>query len=682
MANWLRSTWAQWALAVLLFSAASLFYMGPAITSCSTTTTAFNSDSSGGLAWFQWAGGNDLHWGFTDKSNFPAGEVIDRPQFISSQAFFIPYKILSALTAPICGLNLMLLLGYMATALLMFGLIRWLFKRTAIALFAGYAAAFVPFHQFKAQSHIVYASGAVFIAVLWAYLWFMQAPSYKRASLLAAAGAVGFYTDGYFVLFTAVTLGSLIFFGYLQKLFTVSWREGSKKAISQWLVYLKSHLRYLAWFVTLLAILLLPILYTYKYHSSEISGSLSAARSPIRIELKNYAARPVEFFVPQYNNPLMPDNYAPWRLNQQHNSNPTEDTLFLGYTVLALALVAIIASFTKKTRKIMLAEDISYRGLAVILGATVLTLFLFSLPYKYTFARILIKLTENWRVLSRFFLAIDPLVIILAAAGMFVLVRKWPRYIYLSFVGLCAVVLFLEYLTSPLRPHGDLYKDTPAIYQTLAKDDSVQEIAEYPLIALGSAPSTFTYAQVHGKKLVNANNSSLGRDAFHSAVAGLKDSQTLGVLKSIGVNVVTTLSLGNIAVAGLVEYAPNQEGPVRAYTIAENVQARGAVLLPNSGFFDLSVDNNQISHRSLRKDGTMEVRDTQTNKNATGRYRVVFNIEGQPGVAHLIVSQNGQVLWDGSLEQGRVEFSALGEAPITLGTTVAVDITNMEAVKE
>lgn len=665
--GYLSKSWAQWALAVLVFFSLSLFYMGPAITSCSTTTTAFNSDSTGGLAWFQWAGGNDLSWGHTDKSNYPVGELIDRPQFITSQAFFTPYKVLSSLTTPTCGLNLMLLAGYMTTALLMFGLIRWLFKRTAIAYFAGYAAAFVPFHQFKAQSHIVYASGAIFIAIIWTYLWFMQRPSYKRASALALISALGFYTDGYFVLFTAVLLGSLIFFTLVQKLFALK--------------YLRRQARYLVWFVGLLIIFLLPIVYTQKKHGAEIASSLSAARSNIYIEIKNYGARPVEFFVPGYSNPILPAGYQVWRLNQQHSSNPTEDMLFIGYSVAALGLLAIVAAFTKGTRKLKLKENISYRGLIVITGGSMLTLFLFSLPYKYTFARVLINLTDNWRVLSRFFLVIDPLAIILAAAGLYFLVRKWPRYLYLGFVGLCGVILFCEYLTSPLQPHGDLYKDSPKIYQTLAQDSSVKVIAEYPLIGLASAPSTFTFAQVHGKKLINANDSALSRDAFHSAVAGLGDKQTLGVLKARGVDVITTLALGKIAVAGLVNYNPGSDTSMaKAYRISDSVAARSAALLFSSGFFDLSVDDNQISHRVLRKNGKMNIINVKTNKTVAGQYLVSFDVQALSGVARLIVSQNHQVLWDGSLAQGTVEFSAAGNQPIELTASSVVDIINMEVL--
>ncbi len=679
MFNWsavrkhLSKTWVQWLLAVVVFFSISLFYMGPSITSCSTTTVAFNSDSTGGLAWFQWASGNHLTWGHTNKSNYPLGESINRPQFIASQAFDVPYRVLSTLSTPICGLNLMLLLGYMSTALLMFGFIKWLFKRVAIAYFAGYAAAFVPFHQFKAQSHVVYASSAVFIAVIWAYLWFLQKPSYKRAGATAAVSAIGFYTDGYFVLFTALLLGCLLFFSLAPKL------------LSNFKKFIKSQGRLVVWLAGLLLVLTLPVLYTEVKHGGQITGSLAAARSPIRIEQKIYGIRLVEFFLPSYNNPLLPSSYANWRIQNQHGSNPSEDTLFIGFTIAALAIVGVGAGLSKKTKYLMLKENLSYRRLVMISSGTILTLILFSLPYKYSLARVLVKLTDNWRVLSRFFLVIDPLLIILAAAGIYVLVKKWPRYLYIGFIGLLSALLFCEYLTSPLRPHGDLYKDSPQIYQTIAHDKSVKVIAEYPMIDLATEPMTFTYAQVHGKDLINANDSNITRDNFHAAIAGLHDKQTIGTLKARGVDLITTLGFDETYNPSLISYytpnvtAPHKRPLVFAYRIGSNVPVRSAVLETNSGFTALSVDPKEVSHRVLITGGTMGIQYIG-NGNRANQYSVSFGVQTlQPGSAKLTITQNKKVLWERLVTDVRVEFAAAGDQPIYLSTTAPVDITNMEA---
>lgn len=673
MRSWLHKTWAQWAVAVLVFFSISLFYMGPAITSCSTTTTAFNSDSTGGLAWFQWASGNHLGWGHTNKSNYPAGEAINRPQFIASEAFNAPYRVLSTLTTPICGLNLMLLLGYMSSALLMFGLIKWLFGRSAIAYFAGYAAAFVPFHQLKAQSHVVYASGAIFVAIIWAYLWLLQKPSLKRASLLAAVSAAGFYFDGYFVLLTAVLLGCLLFFWLAPEL------------LRNFRKFIKSQGRMLFWLASLLIILTLPVLYAEAKHGGQISSTLAAVRSPIRIEQKIYGARPVEFLLPSYNNPLLPTSYANWRIAHDHGSNPSEDTLYVGYTIAALALVGLIGALHKKSKDLKLKENLSYRRLVGISSGSILILVLFSLPYKYSLARVLIKLTDNWRVLSRFFLVIDPLLIILAAAGIYFLVKKWPRYLYLGFVGLLGGLLFCEYLASPLRPHGDLYQDSPQVYQTIAKDNSVKVIAEYPMIDLATEPSTFTYAQVHGKNLINANDSNLGRNSFHTAIAGLHDKQSIGVLKARGVDLITTLGFDESFNPSLVSYyTPNpatpHKGPlVFAYRISNDVQSRPAVLETNSGFSALSVDPKLISHRVLLTNGSMGIQNIGSG-NLASQYNVAFSVEAlQPSAVKLTITQNKKVLWDGQITETQIEFTAAGNQPIYLTTSGPLDVTNMEA---
>ncbi len=684
LSGFLSRAWTQWAIAFVVFLGISFFYMGPSITHCSTTTTAFRSDSTGGLAWFQWASGNRLSWGYTTKSNYPQGESVNRPQFISSQSFDIPYRFFATLTTPICGLNLMLLLSYMSTALVTFGFIRWLFNRTAIAYFAGYAAAYVPFHQFKAQSHIVYTYGSLFIGIVWAYLWYTRQPSFRRASVLAVVTALGFYFDGYFILFTGLLMGCLIFFDLAQRSFSNRSRltSGSKLA-SSLKTYTQKELRYTLWFLGLLLVLLLPIIYTQLKHAAEINTALAPGRSNIRIESKIYGARPIEFVVPSYNNPLLPASYAAWRLRQQHYSNPTESTLYVGYVIAALGLVGLLTAFARKTKGLKLTPNISYRSLVFIIAASTLTLFSFSLPYRYSLGHVLIKYTSIWRVLSRFFLVIDPLVIILAAAGLYIIVKNWPRYLYLGFVGLCSMILFAEYLITPLRPHGDLYKDTPQIYRQIANDNSVKLMVEYPLTDLSYTPITFTFQPVHNKNLINANDSAIGRDAFHTSIAGLNDKQTLGVLKTKGVDLITTLGINDRSNSSLISYSSGdssgkQDGlSIYSYRINKSVAPRSVTLVTSSGFFDLSIDRKQISHRVLRKSGTMNLQ-ALTKDGLEGAYLVSFEAKAtSPENSELTVAQNKRVLWKGLITDAPVEFMATAGQPIELTTTIPVDITNM-----
>jgi len=270
--KWYRQAWLQWVTAALVFFFISWFYMGSSIQSCSVNSVAFNSDTSGGNVWFQWADGNGLNWTYTQKSNYPIGESLNRPQFITSEAFDVPYRLLSALTSPICGENLMILLAYMSTALTMFGLIKWLLKKQAIAYFAGYAAAFVPYHQLN-YGHTSYMFEGVFVAMIWTFLWFLEKKSYKRLSLFAFLTAFAMYMDGYFVLVASLLAASLFGALFLRGTIVAIVKKG---LVGVALVYkklldnIKKYLRYLIVFGIITVILLVPILVVNKVDGSII----------------------------------------------------------------------------------------------------------------------------------------------------------------------------------------------------------------------------------------------------------------------------------------------------------------------------------------------------------------------------------------------------------------------------
>ena len=346
----LSNTKFQWLLAALILFSFSWMYMGSAIGSCSTATASLGSDSTGGIAWAQWAGGNDFEWGQTEKSNFPFGEKLDKPQFITSTFFIGMYKIFSVLTTPICGLNLIVLVGYMSTGLLMFGLIRWLFKRFDIAIFAAYAATFVPFHTIKAESHINYIYGSTFISLIWAFLWLLSKPTYIKAVVLGLVSSIGFYFDGYYILLSALLIIGLFGGQLLAELFKII--MGRKKLHTE-LVKSINRLKYTIVAGLILCVALVPILLVYKASGDAISQSLATVRSNIKAETLIYGARPIELVLPAANNRLMPRGYADFRMELVHGSNLSESTLYAGLVVLILSTIGTVALIYKKKSSVM-----------------------------------------------------------------------------------------------------------------------------------------------------------------------------------------------------------------------------------------------------------------------------------------------------------------------------------------
>lgn len=663
--KWLSKSWVQWLLAMVFFFLMSWFYMGSAITDCSTSSTALGSDSTGGFGWVQWASGNDLTWDHTDKSNYPYGEDLENPQFITSALLIGIFKVLASITTPICGINLVLLLGYMSTGLVMFGFVRWLIKRPDIALFAGYAAAFVPFHQLKAQSHINYTYGSLFIAIIWAYLWLMQRPSYKRAAIFGIVCSLGFYFDGYFILISSLVIAGLcastVIIGSWQILHN---RHNTKDSINAFL----NRLKFLLTGLVILAILLVPILVVYKTSGDKIRQSLSMVRSDIKTETISYGARPIEFIAPSSSSALLPQKIS-FLAVKPHGSNASESTLYMGWTIIILAFVALLYVYIgRKNKKSIMLKGISYNEIVVVLISVFLISFAFSVPALVNiFGHViptptwfLIKLTSNWRAIARIFLAMHPVIVIMASLGLYRLTKGRSSSVRACIVLLCGIVIFLEFLPTQLHPTQDINKNAPQIYKQLKYDPSVKVIAEYPITSFLYTPEIFTFQMIHNKKLVNASNGSIATGPIDASIAGLNDPQTLGVLKSLRVDMIIThgLKADNPNLLPFYKLKPfiNPDGTpdvtrsVYSYRIAPSVTTRDSFLVVENGYESLSVDENQISHRYVTSKADMKVRNNPGTIKSE-RYNASFDVASAcPTTNALInISQDGRSLWNGSV---------------------------------
>jgi hypothetical protein len=700
--TWINKPGRHWLLAAAFFLLVSWFYMGSALTHCSTVTTAINSDSTGGIVWFQWVSGNHLSWNFSSKSNFPAGESLQRPQFVTSEALFFPYRVASSFTTPICGLNLLVLAGYMSCALLMYGLVRWLFKRLGIAYFAGYAAAYVPYHQLKAQSHVVYMFGGIFIALVWAYLWYIERPSYRRITLFAILAALGMYMDGYFVLLTAFLVAALVGVSMLRGVIRLFSKKGNISISIHPLQIIKNifkHFRHLVCLGLILTVLLLPILNTQKNHGADIQQALSASRGNIQSEAKSYGARPAEFLLPSYNNRFVPASYQNWRIAHQHGSNPSEDTLYIGITVFVLGCIAVIYLFNKPTRELRLKENISYLYLILLIVLVLGVCALMSLsPYVTLFHQkiptpvaLLIKVTANWRVLSRFFLVIDPLAITLAASGLYVITRKWSKPKYLILLSACFIILFGEYYSSPIRPTKDLYKDSPAVFRTIAKDPSINTVAEYPLLELLYVPTIFAFQPVYNKNVINADESSLEKKPLNQSISGINDIQTLGILKAEGVNLIITYGIDLSSSKNLIPYAPPDTSiglglpQIFTYRISDSVVVDNSALIADKNFDDSIIDGVQVSHHVLRGNGTMSISQIPSGSSKNTLYQASFDIQTPTPLNTLVtIKQGNNVLWSGNVmpDPIHVNFLASSTSQIDIITSSPIVISSMLATPQ
>lgn len=690
-------SWVQWLMAILIILAISWIYMGRGVTSCSTNTVAaLGGDSTGGIAWSQWAGGNDLNWGTVQKSNYPFGENLENPQNITSLVFLSIYKIFATLTSPICGLNLAILFGYMSTGLLMFGLVRWLLKRFDIAMFAAYAAAFVPFHVFKSLSHVNYVYGSTFIAVVWAFLWMLSRPSYRRAAIFGLISAIGFYFDGYFILFSGLLISTLVGGQMLIELYRIlrSRKNGYWKGIKKSL----ERLRYPAFGLFILALLLLPIAAVFLTQGERINQSLALVRSDIKVETLTYGARPIELILPGANNPLMPESYPALRGTLLHNSNYSESTLYAGFVVLILALISVGVLIVRKRRNQKI-QRISYKQLVFLISFAAVVCFLFSFPaYAHIFGRsiptpslVIITFTASWRVLSRIFLVVHPLLVLLACLGLWQITRPWRWVWRVSLVILCCVILALEYLPSPLGHTDNVKTQVPLIYQQLAREDDVDIVAEYPLADFTYTPSIFTFQPAHNKTLVNAANASVTRGPFAASIAGINDDQSLPVLYELGVDRIITHGFqSNNPFLKLIYRDEAGNSNLESFNLAASsygygftdlATGRNDILVIDKGYESLSVDDNQISHRFVTKEASMSVFSIDKSK-SRDHYNVKFTARSNCDMpAMVMVMQDGQTLWQGEVDRSSlpIQVRVANKEIIVRTARCAIGITQLNA---
>lgn len=497
-------------------------------------------DGTSGALWLAWAD-TDLNPipSFTNLVNYPDGLHLANPMMVTYAAMWFPLWFLSRLFHPIAALNILTMWGFFATAMSAYWLLKRLTGNVWVALFAGFAVAFVPYHIVKSSAHLDYIFSVVFVLILAAFIGLWQQPSLKRALLLAVAIALAFYTDGYYILLGSVFAATLVAGGVFYEFLL---RTG------MFWPRIWQRTKYLLIAGLALGALLLPIAFVQLKYGKDVSGSLAQSRGDIVSELYFYAAKPYDYLIPSQRHPAFELNPEFIQLQSFKNarSNPSESTLYLGYTVILLAIIggSIIASyFVMRKKQTLHALSEPRRQIFLLVGSlafvSVPILFLFSLSPQVGFAGLTIPLPGQilvaldlsfWRVLARFFLPLHVILTVFAAVSLWVLLITYKRYnkqsprtriaiqvvICLALVGLTA----FEYATLANRP-GFNFKNLPPAYTWLKEQKDVEAVVEFPFVARPWEPSVqaVTAQILHGKKLLNLHIAELTagqRNAFVS----------------------------------------------------------------------------------------------------------------------------------------------------------------------
>ena len=433
------------------------------------------------------------------------------------------------LTGEIFAYNFFYFISFPLAAITMYMLVWHVTKSRAASLVAGFIFSFSPYHLMRALQHLTLAN------IQWLPLFFLLLIKFheKRSPtnlfLLAGSFSLIFLSDyyyGFFTLIVAILMYCFIFiYGRLrlryQPLEKID-RNNKKFAVPIIAITLVS-----------LAAAVFPIISNWIQVKASFGRSIN--------ELYVYSARPLEYLTPSIDNLFFGRLIEKFASSKLHQSNFFEQTLYLGFTPLILAGIAI-SSFKKVNKR---TRFIIYLGLT---GA--LTALIFSAPPTVSLLGVTVpmpsyfayKIMPVFRVYARFGIFVMLFVALLAGIGFQQLINKlkskWSKVLL---VALTILLITVEFINIPPWRYVSLESSAaPKVYRWLAKQQGDFIVAEYPWVSNAEYSNNeyLFYQRVHKKRLANGAAPGSFAERMRQKLVNLEDSDIGIKLRQLGVKYV------------------------------------------------------------------------------------------------------------------------------------------------
>ena len=641
--------------------------------------TGGSGDATAGFLWLNYADpGIEPALSPTNLVNYPEGEQLGGPTFITYLALWLPLRILSFLFGPVAGLNLMMLGGFLLAAMSGYWLLKRLTGSKLIAFFAGYAIAFVPYNLYKSVSHLAYLYCFPFVLMIAAFYGVWQKPNALRAILFAGTIALAFYTDGYYLLIASISVACLVLAGLV---LTSLSRQERERFITR--------LRSLSIAAGTLVVLCIPILYVQLSQGSQVSSMLSSSRATDPAsEMRAYRTRWEDFLLPSGQHPVwsLNDDFRQVSAYKELRSTPSECMNYIGYVILLLTIVGFILLLTYRfARKysglsridVRTRKQLIFFGVILAISIPIFLAFMFSPATEfrghtiYLPGQIMAHFGVGfWRVLARFFIPLHILLVIFAALVLNIIYkelsqRRGKKRLAASVV-VCAVVLTgFEFLTTHNMPSFD-FRNMPAGYTWLKEQKDIEVVAELPMVdALDGMTGYYATAQiVHGKKLVNMKEPA--GDRLHNAIGGIDNSETVNLAYRRGAHAIIThdIDCRNTVSWGRLLYGGDKDDPLCIYRLDRPVDQDDRFIVFKQGFQYTAVRQKPYKQEVTIIDDTanfyivdqsLEMRSLRKEAQFTSLLTYVSSTQLSGSWA---IEQNGKVLAGGGLEGYQTKVSA------------------------
>jgi hypothetical protein len=381
---------------------------------------------------------------------------------------------MSAVLGPMVTYNLEILSGFTLTAWVTFLLGRQLGLPSLAAAFSALALTFMPYHVEKAMGHLGMVHMELFSGTL---LFLVRWRATGRRRNLVWAGIVAglaLCLDPYDAFIALVMTAAFVLVSVLTP----------SPLLPGIVRRLRAH-AVAAVIVALAAGLLVPpaLLAAYRPSSSEgyqqgvtaAAGQVSHSMS----ELFIFSARTKEYLLPWHANPLVPQAVKQFEVDNLHHSNLTENTLFLGYTVILLAITGVVASLRRSVFPVVLCLAVGLGGYVFAeppFVHQVLPGISWSTPSYYIF-----PVLPYFRVYARFAVLVMLAAALLGGVGLAALATRLPAGRARTLLVVPFLLLAIEFNNLPPTHTTRLYPAPPE-YTWLASQPA-GILIEYPLHA-------------------------------------------------------------------------------------------------------------------------------------------------------------------------------------------------------
>jgi hypothetical protein len=430
--------------------------------------------------------------------------------------------------------NVLLLLFYTAAAVACYYLVRHLTDSRPAAAVCGVIFAFSPYMLAHGKEHLsLLATGWIpLFALLVVRAWKSRTFASIAVCGLAYIALTAFnYQYGLLTgAFAVVFLATIYLTGR-------PWARGKRDRAVIW-----KALPVVAVVVAAVVLMLVSL-------SGSPQGQKKAAVSAYQ-----YSARPWDYFIPPAEGALFGGLTHGFITSHLHGGFIAENSLFLGYVPLALALVAIAAAGLRRRAAALETAFFSVsdsRRLVCAFTASAAVAFLLSMPPSATVgsarvylpSHLVFKVLPQFRAFARFGVIVTLCVAVLAGYGIKVILlnRRFSRRATVV-ASLLALLILLEFTIVP--PFYVLDTDRADGYSRwLEKHGAGGAAAVYPLYAKDDFDNYayFFQQRLHGRELVNGADPGSEAEMYRQSVLDLYNEATPGLLKRLGADYLVVL---------------------------------------------------------------------------------------------------------------------------------------------